>query len=224
MTTAQNTGTIATFFIGGAADKNRFLYILPKTNLIEDQLVRKYFEQMSKNTNIIDMNKGSDDAYFGYDEMDQIIEAIKKCHKLNSSVKIRLLGHSLGGWKAAKISERLSKEGILTALLVTIDPVGTGYFMKHTDAPWKLGNEDLTLPHPTPATWINILATHPNYSRDDVVADLGIRWHPSRDPGLKKKPTYDYGTPYSHAEVWKMMSFPSAQGKSAWQILMNEVR
>ncbi len=37
---------IATFFIGGAADKNRFWAIGPKTNLIRDRLLVRYLDKL----------------------------------------------------------------------------------------------------------------------------------------------------------------------------------
>lgn len=223
MTTAKQSLPVATFFIGGAADKSKFWYIGPKTNLIEAQLVMRYFSAISGKTSNEEINKGNKDAYFGYDETEEIIAAIRRHHKTNPFVKIRLIGHSLGAWQAARISAKIAREGITTSLLVTIDPVGITYFMRMTDTFWRASDTDITPPRPVASKWINILASPQNGGDiDDAIADAGMRWHPSRDNGLKSKPTFDYGTPYHHGEPWKMMNFPGAGTKSAWQILIME--
>ena len=206
--------SIVTFFIGGAADKNRFWYVGPKTNLIRATLINLYLKAVSTSSlAAMEANQKFESAYFGYDEMDELFDAIQVLIKRHPNIKIRLLGHSLGGWQAAKMSSRLAIAGIKTDLLVTLDPVGIGYFMNFP------GNET-SLPRPKAQTWINIAATHTiEYDVNDAVADAGIRWRPSRDSELKHKPTFDIGTPYSHADVWKMVTFPGAASKSAWEIL-----
>ncbi len=120
--------------------------------------------------------------------------------------------------------ERLAKASITTALLITIDAVGIVYFMKTTDVLWNVGNDDLTLPRPVATKWINILANHTiKYDRNDAVADAGMRWQPSFDSTLKQKPDGDYRTPYSHAEVFEMMTFPGAASRGAWALLLEQV-
>jgi hypothetical protein len=222
MATSQNSGMIATFFIGGAADKNRFWYVGPQTHLIRDSLVKKYLVSI-QNTPLFaaEINKTVEHLYYGYDEMDELFLVIQKICASHPAVKIRLVGHSLGGWKAAKLTEKLAKASITTALLITIDPVGIGYFMKTTDAFWRLGNDDLTLPRPLATVWINILANHTlQYDRNDMIADFGVHWQPFHDSGLAHKPNGDYCTPYSHADILPMMTFPGAASQGAWALLI----
>jgi hypothetical protein len=221
MVKTQLGTAVATFFIGGAADKNRFWYLGPKTNLIGRELVMRYFAAISNRTfTAVEMNKGVQEAYFGYDELEQVLASIRRHHQANPAVKIRLVGHSLGAWQAAKISAMMAAEGITTSLLITIDPVGIVYFMRLTDTFWRVGSMDPTPPRPVAQQWINILAHYPGGADiDDKIADAGMRWHPARDPGVKSRPAFDYGAPFHHGEPWKMMAFPGAAGKSAWQIL-----
>ena len=158
--------------------------------------------------------KTSDDFYFGNDDADDLFATIKRIAKQQPGIKIRLIGHSLGGWCAAKLSKRLHQAGIGTSLLITIDPVGVAYFMRIADS-------ESEPPRPVADVWVNIVAEHAKkYGVDDIIADAGTRWRPSRDWGLKIKPTFDYNTPFSHADVWKMMVFQGAKGKSAWEILI----
>ncbi len=212
-----HSATVATYFVGGAADKNRFWGIVPKTNLIRTQLILRYFDALnSGKLPMVELNKTFEACYFGHDEMDALFLVIIDMNKRTPAAKIRLVGHSLGGWQAAVLSNRLAASGIQTHLLVTIDPVGVGYFMNFPGGQYSL-------PRPITKQWINLAANHTiGYDVNDAVADAGIRWHPWRDTGLKTKPQFDIGTPFSHADVWDMMTFPDAAGKSAWQILFND--
>ncbi len=214
MTTKENTVTVATFFIGGAADKNRFFLAISPTHLLRNALVTRYFQAITTlPLGQAEVNQSFADAYFGYDEMDQLFARIQELRKRMPTVKIRLLGHSLGGWQAAKMSTRLAGQGIMPSLLVTLDPVGIAYFM-------NFPGRETSLPRPEAALWLNVCANATNdYSTDDAIADAGVRWRPYRDTALKRKPNFDIGTPYSHADVWRMMTFPGANGKSAWQLL-----
>lgn len=215
MTNTLATPSIATYFIGGAADKNRFWYLGPRTNLIRRTLLNRYLDAIRPTALwAMEQNRTIDDAYWGYDEMDALFMAIQKLIKNKPGTQVRLIGHSLGAWQAGKLSSRLAEVGIATALLVSIDPVGIGYFLEFP------GNE-ASLPRPQAVNWINLVANHlAGYTVDDGVADAGIRWRPERDTGLKRKPTLNIETPYSHADVWQMMVFPGGGGKSAWQTLM----
>jgi hypothetical protein len=205
----------ATFFIGGAADKNPFWYVGPKTNLILDTLIKRYVLALGQSPLAgLEQNKRLENAYFGYDEGEELLAMAIALHKKDGTMTVRLIGHSLGAWRAAKLSAELAKVGITTSLLITIDPVGNIYFLRFP------GNESFT-PAPVAKKWINILAQHTiSYNRDDAIADAGGRWRPGRDILLKTAPNADYATPYSHAAVWQMMVFPGSDGRSAWQALM----
>lgn len=204
----------ATFFIGGAADKTRFWGIVPQTNLIKSQLIRRYLTTLAENKqSALELNNSLEKMYWGYDELPQLLAAILQTAKAHPTARIRLIGHSLGGWQAAKLSGKLAQAGVTTSLLITLDPVGIGYFLKMT------GSDSLP-PQPSATTWINILANHTiAYTQDDLIADAGVRWRPARDMLLTNKPQADYAVPHSHADVWQMMTFPGTKGQSAWQIL-----
>jgi pimeloyl-ACP methyl ester carboxylesterase len=209
-----NTAPIATFFIGGAADKTRFWGLVPVTNLIASELITRYLGEIGRTGNGgAEVNPTLAQAYFGYDETEKIFERIKALHQQQPGVRVRLIGHSLGGWRAAKLSAQLAEVGIKPALLVTIDPVGVFYFPRYEMF-------DIALPRPAAQVWINILANPIGKNGiDDHIAELGSKWQPAHDSGLRNKPTFDYSTPLHHAQVWKMMTFPGAGGRSAWDFL-----
>jgi hypothetical protein len=225
MAKSQKSNPIATFFIGGAGDKKGFWGVGPISNLTRKTLVRRYFYELGATPLIgAEINQTAEEAYYGYDETEQLFIAIRNIHKRHPSVKIRLIGHSLGGWKAAKLTEKLAKESIPTALLITIDPVGTVYFKSMAALLGRRGLVDITRPRPKAAVWVNLLANHTiQYDHNDLIADAGMRWRPHRDGGLKHKPHTDHHTPYSHAEVMEMMTFSGKAGNAAWALLMEGV-
>ena len=225
MAKSPNSKPVATFFIGGAGDKKGFWGIGPVTNLTWKTLVRRYFYELGATPLIgMEINKTAEEAYYGYDETEQLFIRIRNIHMRHPSVKIRLIGHSLGGWKAAKLTEKLAKESISTALLITLDPVGMVYFKSIAAFLGRRGLADITRPRPKAAVWVNLLASHTvRYDRNDLIADAGMRWRPHRDRGLKDKPHTDHHTPYSHAEVMEMMTFSGKAGNPAWALLMAAV-
>lgn len=218
MATVQKTPPmVATFFIGGAADKNKFWGVIPATNLIKNQLVSRYLDEINQTPlGSREINKSQQASYYGYEEMDDIFKAILSLQKTYPEIEIRLVGHSLGGWIAANLSEKINQAGINNSLLITIDPVGVGYFNGYN-------TPILTLPRPGAKIWINILANHSRgYSADDLVADLGMRYRPALDAALKSKPRFDYSAPFSHAASLEMVLFPGADGRSAWSYLFKD--
>ncbi len=215
---ARASCRVASYFIGGAGDKSRFLLFFRQTNLLKSLLINHYTAHLaSSGQDKLEVNHTPDKLYWGFDEMDALLAEIKSTVRRFRAVKIRLIGHSFGGFQAAKLSTRLAQEGIVTDLLITLDPVGSGNLSKFVG----LGRRPV---HPKANTWVNICANHTiRYDRTDAVADLGVRWKPGRDRSLKIQPHSDFGVPHSHTAIWEMMHFPGIAGDSAWGLLTQRV-
>jgi hypothetical protein len=174
----------ATFFLGGAADKKAFLGVVPATKIIQDEIVNGYAQKRPS----FEFNPNAD-FYWDYSESDAVLAKIKK---MSSDVKIRLVGHSLGGWQAGKITEQLNKFGVEVDLLVTLDPVGVIYFSGQTP------------PNPKAKTWLNVTAMPSKIEADDVVAGVGGKWLPTSNPFTKNKPTFEHQLVCHHREAGVM--------------------
>ncbi len=160
---------IITFFIGGASDKEGF-YGMPASKIMEG--VKNDFEKTIDNENLTTF---CENVYLGYNEVrgeedikDKVISAITDKDKM----AVYIIGHSLGGWNGAHLSQILTDKGYNVDLLITLDPVGTGADAKlFSDIYWST-------PKPKANYWINICTSPENYQVDDFVADYGGQWKP----------------------------------------------
>lgn len=195
-------------FIGGAADYDSFLGNGPtfimgrRQKSYIDKLQAKfknatvtgdlYYKEIGKgaviNFESVLSSKGTENSrvrcyYYGYDKAETALyEKIKA--DVGSSMRsdkygLIIVGHSLGGWKAAKLVEKLTETNVCSNidLLITLDPVGETYFM------------NLFLPDPRPQYWINVFTNgitvvskdakgkkSSSIESDNIVAALGNRW------------------------------------------------
>ncbi len=179
---------VVTFFIGGAGDKEPF-YNDWKTEImkgVEDAFKDKIrYEQYSS-------------YYLGYNEVKgnkDIEKYVLDVIPNKDGVKINIVGHSLGGWNGAHLSDILTTKGYIVDTLITLDPVGEGGGVT------LISDIHLLFPNPKADYWINIYTDPKNYKQDDFIADLGGQWFPR-----KQKPHITHITNCSHGEAKKMFN------------------
>lgn len=193
---------IAVLFIGGAADKNEFFKIEP-TNLIKKG-VMKFFLSWIKDMKFIISNT----LYLGFDEVFRDEHISKLCITIGSTdTPVYIIGHSLGGWNGAHLSQILTDKGYNVEMLITLDPVGEGAMV------WAVSELHYELPSPKAKYWINISASPDDSDISDLIADIGERWIPEKGPNI------NYITKANHARVDQMFNETIYQGKSAFLLL-----
>ncbi|WP_281989727.1 type VI secretion system tube protein TssD [Aquimarina aggregata] len=179
---------VVTFFIGGAGDKEPF-YTDWKTEIMKDVADsfndKIHYAQYSS-------------YYLGYNEVkgnDDIEKHVLNVIPNSNGTKINIVGHSLGGWNGAHLSEILTKKGYLVDTLVTLDPVGEGGTVT------LISDIHLLFPNPKMNYWINIYTDPENYKQDDFIADFGGQWFPR-----KQKPHVMYTSKYNHGQAKEMFN------------------
>lgn len=118
---------VVALFIGGASDKETY-YGHPATKIIQLEVSDKFDD-------LIDAEKikGYKSLYLGYNEVkgeDDIKSKIVANIHDRENTAIYIIGHSLGGWNGAHLSQILTDKGYNVDLLITLDPVGTGADVK----------------------------------------------------------------------------------------------
>ena len=169
---------VVIFFIGGAADKNKYFGNGP-TNIIRVQ-VDEVFQKLIDKNNITKEYKS---IHIGFDDVrgDEDIEK-NVISQLSDDKEIGLyiVGHSLGGWNGAHLSRILSDKGYTIQMLITLDPVGKGTNTQIiSDVYW-------TTPKPIAKYWINVSTYPESYQSDDFIADLGGQWNPGTLPQINE--------------------------------------
>ena len=199
---------IMVFFIGGAGDKNSY-YGYGPTELVKKTILYALKKRIAAYILI-----SPDIEYLGYEEIrgeddikKNVIDKIE-----NKDIPIYIVGHSLGGWNSAHLCKRLVNDGYNIRMLVTLDPVGEGILV-------YVGSDIYKEPETNPCakTWINISCIPIDEDQSDKVADFGERWFP------KNGPTIYYESKCSHAEVLKMFMENILQGKSAFDLLIEDI-
>ena len=190
------------FFIGGAGDKESFLGFGP-SGIIRDE-VYKYFDVKmgTKIKNIENDIKeyattsyksyyiGYNDAY-KYKIQKEVIDKIPN----KEGTSIYIIGHSLGGWNGAHLSQILTEKKYMVDMLITIDPVGEDAII---NASSKIYWEK---PKPKSNYWINIYSNSDDWGIDEIASSLGKQWIPK-----KSEPTIFHETKYSHGRAGKMFT------------------
>ncbi|WP_392564709.1 hypothetical protein RHO13_04640 [Orbus wheelerorum] len=88
---------------------------------------------------------------------------------IGNNTKVYIIGHSLGGWNGAHLSAILSNFNINIECLVTLDPVGMGNHELHFIQPWIKKAQIYTYePQPVTKYWFNIQARHINVTKKQV--------------------------------------------------------
>ncbi|MCG9482635.1 hypothetical protein MCL30_12680 [Acinetobacter pittii] len=207
-----------TAFVGGAADKYQFLGRPLDIDFPDDigagptgimkSCMRKFKEASSSQ-----ITKAKFE-YYGYEEAystDSVVKRyrgklllnlltdIKNILKEEPNTQINLVGHSLGGWNVAGLSEELFKAKICTVhTLITIDPVGIRLSKS------GVGNDRARIyylePDPVAKKWINIFSQPLKNYRDDYIAILGGRWNDDDTA----KANFNSVSTYHHGEASEM--------------------
>ena len=107
--------------------------------------------------------------YFGYNEIygeDRINKNVISFIPNKEGTEIFIIGHSLGGWNGAHLTQKLNSKGFKVKVLVTLDPV---------EARTGTAVVDIYYNYPTPKSdfWIDIYTNPDNNEIDDNVAGLG---------------------------------------------------
>ncbi|MGE4158827.1 MAG: DUF6531 domain-containing protein [Planctomycetota bacterium] len=121
----RNAGTYSdpwgldTYWIGGAGDAEPFNYGI---DTVGPTHIMKHVMEQRKGMFPADL----DNHYYGYDDEELIFQDIVKRHESVKKGKpkvVNLIGHSLGGAAAMRITNRLIERGIKVNILLTLDPV-----------------------------------------------------------------------------------------------------
>ncbi len=206
---------VVIFFVGGAGDKRPFAFSGPNRNIVyaynDYKKLRDITLSKHQRKLIIDNEATS---YLGYYEIygDDNIKSFVLDKIPNKNTSIYIIGHSLGGWNGAHLTDKLSKKGYKTNMLITLDPVGEGLFIKFADiyneAPKVISN-----------TWINIRCNPEDYGFSDIVADLGNQWDPNED-----EPTYNVITSANHLDADDIISTKVFNNYSALELLIKSIQ
>ncbi len=194
------------FFIGGAGEKEAYYFMGPNHNM---ERAKSAFEKMLFQYADSDFYSG---WYLDYREVykHRIAENVMK-RIPDKETPVFIVGHSLGGWNGAELSKILSEQGYRVKMLITLDPVGKGF--------WVYSISRIYFSDPTPKAdyWINIKAEPTERDSSDIVADLGERWVLDKEPNINE--VFDI----HHYDAEEMMTQQLSSGSSAMLYLLEEV-
>lgn len=186
-------------FIGGAGDKKPYYLAGPYRNMAYAQAP---FDRRIAQAGLAGACRS---LYLGYHEVhgaaaiDRLILPVIP----DKTTPIYIVGHSLGAWSGAHLSQRLSEWGYSVEMLVTLDPVGSGLLV-------RLGSR-IAYRRPVPRShfWINVRAEPGRSNASDLVARLGCKWHVAGEPDI------DAALDTNHANAWALFCKPLPDGRSA---------
>lgn len=191
-----NHGKAVVFFIGGAGDKRSYAGSGPYYNILYaknpfDKLFssKPYYKSM----------------YLGYYEIypEKDIATYVESQVIKEDV-IYIVGHSLGGWNAAHLSQILTDKGYNIEMLVTLDPVGEDLIVNSASEIY------FKFPKPKSKLWLNIFVDAEQYHFSDFIADMGVQWKPKTT-----KPSISHITKHSHLNADLIFTDKMSNGKSA---------
>lgn len=127
------------FFIGGAADQETYYFQGAFHNIDDAQklLDARIGASETLKAKYTGLPKSYKDAKGSGDIQTHFIDKIT-----SKSCPVYIVGHSLGGWNGAHLSQILSEAGYTIKFLVTLDPVGEGFLV------WL--SSDIYFSEPTP--------------------------------------------------------------------------
>jgi hypothetical protein len=196
------------FFIGGAADQERY-YFQGAFHNIDDArniLDKRISAIKPLSIKYTSWAKSYNDAKGSSDIQTNFITNIP-----SKSCPIYIVGHSLGGWNGAHLSRILSEAGYTVKFLVTLDPVGQGFWV------WVGSDIYKSEPSPIAETWINIRANSSQPDSSDGVAKFGEHWTITDGPTMNK--TIDI----HHASAGWMFIEPVQGTKSACDLIFDSI-
>lgn len=202
--------TVVVFVIGGAGDKRSFLATGPNHNV---RPIRNNLLELVPRLLTHDQLPNFSAKYRGYYEAhgDDEIQTHFIDHIPSKRSIVYLVGHSLGGWNAAHLSSTLSEKGYTVKMLVTLDPVGERFALEVTSSIY------IATPKPKATRWINVYARPSSRNFTDVVAWAGSKWE------IESGPEINTSIDTNHAEAPTLMNTPLSEGKSAYQLLVDDV-
>ncbi|MDV7210198.1 alpha/beta hydrolase [Azotobacter beijerinckii] len=186
-------------FIGGAGDKKPYYLAGPYRNICYAQAP---FDRRIEEAGHTD---GYQSLYLGYHEVwsASAIGRLVVTEVHDKTTPIYIVGHSIGAWNGAHLSQRLSEWGYRVEMLVTLDPVGSGLLV-------RLGSRiPYHRPAPRSRCWINVRAEPGRSNASDLVAQLGRKWHVAGEPDI------DEALDTNHANAWALFCKPLHDGRSA---------
>lgn len=186
-------------FIGGAGDKKPYYLAGPYRNIAYAQ---EPFERRLAQAGLAECCCS---LYLGYHEVHgaAAIERLILPAIPDKTTPIYIVGHSLGAWSGAHLSQRLSEWGYRVEMLVTLDPVGSGLLV-------RLGSRiPYRRPAPRSGCWINVRAEPGRPDSSDLVARLGRKWHVAGAPDI------DAALDANHANARALFCTPLHDGHSA---------
>lgn len=206
-----NSDEVVVFFIGGAADKTDYGIIFgPDQNILP---AKKHLD--SQILNRVDYNS----YYLGFEEVydspnplspSRIEENV--INYINENSSIYIVGHSLGGWNGAHLSQILTDKGYNVEMLVTLDPVGEGFLV-------YLGSSIYwTDPTPKAKYWINVLANPSNPDQTDAIAEFGIKWNVNNKADINAEMDVNY------RNAPKMFESIVKNKKSCQQMVLDSIK
>ena len=168
----KNKEEIIVFFIGGAADKDKYLFQGPNNNILEPKKIldKSINDKVNYTSYYIDYSEAFDNNPL-YNE--KVLDRIP-----SKQIPIYILGHSLGGWNGAHLSQILTDKGYKVKMLITLDPVGEGYLVYLASTLYR------KIPKPKADFWINIHASPTKPDSSDDVAEFGERWIINNGPDI----------------------------------------
>ncbi len=113
----------------------------------------------------------------------------------------------------------MSAQGYKVELLITLDPVGVGYFVR------KISDIYDEPPAVEARYWVNLGYTRNDLEIDNLVANAGGRFNPKgRRRPLPNDPDINDGVDVDHAYTLSAMQVTTSKGMTTWEILENTVK
>lgn len=194
------------FFIGGAGDSKKYFGQGPSF-IVRDEVAIPF----SSIAPIQDYSY----KYLGFEDIyknDKIKKNVLPLIESKEGTAIYIVGHSLGGWNGAHLSQILSDKGYSIEMLLTLDPVGTKVGVTLiSDIYWDT-------PKPKSNYWVNIYANPDSNEIDDYIAWGGGQWIPN-----KNSVDVFHEVKYHHRQAGKMFKEIVKDGNSSSDILLSTV-
>lgn len=202
------------FFVGGAADRHQYYFQGPNKNILEvyNNFTKRLASDLPEFSKNIIYDKQT--VYLGYSDVHGSVD-IKKYvtnHIPNKNTLIYIVGHSLGAWNGAHLTNELKKRGYQTQMLITLDPVGEGVIVG------LASDIDLGYPVVEAKQWINIRCEPYKKDSSDKIADFGEQWKPTA--GF----TYNVITKVSHWDALGIMNTSVINGMNAMDLLLKSIK